>query len=92
MVTLEDISEEQRKVFEAHRKAAEERGKAEEARELQEFLTCFKKERQGKVTQVKEVVHPSTSSTTKVMQNVSTSSPSVTLKMSLACLMIIVNI
>jgi hypothetical protein len=30
--------------------AAEEHRKAEEARELQEFLACFKKERQGKVT------------------------------------------
>jgi hypothetical protein len=50
MVTLEEISEEQRKAFEAHRQAAEECRKAEEVRELQEFLACFKKERQGKVT------------------------------------------
>jgi hypothetical protein len=34
MVTLEQISEEQRMAFEAHRQAAEERRKIEEAREL----------------------------------------------------------
>jgi hypothetical protein len=45
MVTLEEIPEEQCKTFKTHRQAAEERRKAEEARELQEFLACFKKER-----------------------------------------------
>jgi hypothetical protein len=44
------------------------------------FLACFKKERQGKVTQVKEVILPSNSSKTKVMPAVSISSPSVTPK------------
>jgi hypothetical protein len=34
MVTLEEIPEEQRKVFEAHRQAVEEHRRAEEAREL----------------------------------------------------------
>jgi hypothetical protein len=53
MVTLEEIPEEQRKAFEVHRQATEECRKTEEAQELQEFLACFKKERQGKVTQVK---------------------------------------
>jgi hypothetical protein len=78
MVTLDEIPEEQRKAFEAHRKSTEEHQKAEEARELQEFLSCFKKERQGKVTQVKEVILPTTNGTTKVIPNVSTSSPLVT--------------
>jgi predicted HTH transcriptional regulator len=78
MVTLEEILEERCKVFEAHRQAAKEHRKAEEAWELQEFLACFKKERQGKVTQVKEVILPSTSSKAKVMPDVGTSSPSVT--------------
>jgi hypothetical protein len=59
MVTLEEIPEEQCKALEVHRWAAEERRKVEEAREPQEFLACFKKERQGKVTQVKEVILPS---------------------------------
>jgi hypothetical protein len=34
MVTLEEIPEEQRKVFEAHQQAVEEHRRAEEAREL----------------------------------------------------------
>jgi hypothetical protein len=34
MVTLDEISEEQRKAFEAHRQATEERRKAKEAWEL----------------------------------------------------------
>jgi hypothetical protein len=59
MVTLEEIPEEQCKALEAHRRAVEERRKVEEAREPQEFHTCFKKERQGKVTQDKEVILPS---------------------------------
>jgi hypothetical protein len=75
MVTLEDIPEEQRKAVEVHRRAAEERRKVEEVRKLQEFLTCFKKERQGKITRVKEVILPSNSGKTKIMPNVSTSSP-----------------
>jgi hypothetical protein len=78
MMTLEEVPEEQRKAFEAHQWAAEERRKAEEAWELQEFLTCFKKERQGKVTQVKEAILPSTSGKGKVTPAVSTSSPSIT--------------
>jgi hypothetical protein len=45
---------------------------------LQEFLACFKKERQCKVTQVKEAILPSTSDKAKVTTAVSTSSPSVT--------------
>jgi hypothetical protein len=77
-VTLEEIPEEQRKAFEAHRQAAEERRMVEEAWELQEFLTCFKKERQGKVTQVKEAILPSNSGKAKVMPDASTTSPSVT--------------
>jgi hypothetical protein len=80
MVTLEEIPEEQRKAFEAHRQAAEERRKVEKVRELQEFLACFKKERQGKVTDVKEIILPSNSGKTKVMPDVSTSFSSVTPK------------
>jgi hypothetical protein len=60
-------------VFEAHCQAVKEHRKAEEVRELQEFLICFKKEMQGKVTQVKEVILPSTSGKAKVMPDVSTS-------------------
>jgi predicted Holliday junction resolvase-like endonuclease len=74
MVTLEEISEEQCKAFEAHQQAAEEHRKTEEAWKLEEFLACFKKERQGKVTQVKEVILPSTSGKDKVMPTISTSS------------------
>jgi hypothetical protein len=50
MVTMEEILEKERKAFEVHRQAAEECRKTEEAQELQEFLACFKKERQGRVT------------------------------------------
>jgi hypothetical protein len=78
MVTLEEIPEEQRKAFKAHRQAVEERRKTEEAWELQEFLACFKNERQGKVTQVQEAILPSTGGKDKVMPTVSTSSPSIT--------------
>jgi hypothetical protein len=78
MVTLEEIPKEQCKVFEVHRQATEEHRKTEEARVLQGFLTCFKNERQGKLTQVKEVILPSTSGKDKVMPAVSTSFPSVT--------------
>jgi hypothetical protein len=78
MMTLEEILEEQRKAFEVHQQAVEERRKVEKARELQEFLTSFKKERQGKVTQVKEAILPSTSCMTEVTHNVSISAPSVT--------------
>jgi hypothetical protein len=92
MVTLEEILEEQHKTFEAHRQAAEEHRKTKEVRELQEFLACFKKERQGKVTQVKEVILPSTNGKVKVMPVVSTTSPSVPPEDVTACLMIILNI
>jgi hypothetical protein len=78
MVTLEEIPEQQCKAFEAHRQATEKRRKVEEAQELQEFLACFKKERQGKDTQVKEVVRPSNSGKAKIIPDVSISSPSVT--------------
>jgi hypothetical protein len=57
-------------VFEAHRQATEERRKAEEAWEIQEFLTCFRMERQGKVTQVMEAILPSTSGKAKVILNI----------------------
>jgi hypothetical protein len=50
MVTMEEILEKERKAFKVHRQAAEECRKTEEAQELQEFLACFKKERQGRVT------------------------------------------
>jgi hypothetical protein len=75
MVTLEDIPEEQRKAVEVHRQAAEECRKVEEVQKLQEFLACFKKERQCKITRVKEAILPSNSGKTKIMPNVSTSSP-----------------
>jgi hypothetical protein len=80
MVTLDEVSEEQCKAFEAHRKAAEEHRKAHEARELQEFHACFKKEKQGKIMPIKKAVLPSTSNETKVMRNVSTLFPSVSPK------------
>jgi hypothetical protein len=80
MVTLDEVPEEQRKAFEAHRKTAEEHRKAHEARELQEFHSCFKKEKQGKIMPIKKVILPSTSNATKVMRNVSTSFPSVSPK------------
>jgi hypothetical protein len=76
--TLEEVPEEVGRAFEAHHKAAEERSKAVEARELQEFLACFKKDRQGKITQVKEAILSSTSGTTEVTHNVSISVPSFT--------------
>jgi hypothetical protein len=78
MMTLEEILEEQRKAFEAHQQATEGHRKVEEAREVHEFLACFKKERQGKVTQVKEVILSSNNDKTKVMPDVSTSSPFIT--------------
>jgi hypothetical protein len=78
MVTLEEIPKGQHMVFEAHRQAVEECRKAEEARELQEFLACFKKERQGNVTQVREAILSSSSNKAKETSALSTSSPSVT--------------
>jgi hypothetical protein len=78
METLEEVLEEARMAFEAHHKAAEERRKVVEAQELQEFLSCFKKDRQGKITQVMEAILPSTSGTTEVTHNVSILAPSVT--------------
>jgi hypothetical protein len=60
MVTLEEIPEQQRKTFKMQWQAAERRRKVEEMWELQEFLAYFKKERQGKVTQVKESILPLT--------------------------------
>jgi hypothetical protein len=61
-------------VFVVHHQATEERRRAKE--ELQEFLACFKKERQSKVTQVKEAIFPSTSGKAKVTPDVSASSHS----------------
>jgi predicted HTH transcriptional regulator len=78
MLTLDEIPEEQRKAFEVHGQATEERRKAEEAWELQEFIACFKKERQGKVTQVKEAILPSTNDKAKIMPDVSTLPLSIT--------------
>jgi hypothetical protein len=42
---LEEVLEDARMAFEAHRKVAEEHRKIEEARQLQEFIACFKKDR-----------------------------------------------
>jgi hypothetical protein len=78
MATLAEVTREARRAFGAHHKAAEERRKAVKARELQEYLTYFRKDRQGKITQVKEAVLPSTSGTTEVTHNVSISAPSAT--------------
>jgi hypothetical protein len=78
MATLEEVPEEARRAFKTHHTAAEECRKVVEARKLQEFLTCFKKDRQGKITQVKEAVLPSTSGMTEVTHNVGISAPSVT--------------
>jgi isocitrate/isopropylmalate dehydrogenase len=50
MVTLEEVPEDACKAFEEHRRAAEECRRATEAKELQEFLACFKKDQQGVVT------------------------------------------
>jgi hypothetical protein len=44
MVTLEEVPEDTRKVFDSHRKAVEKHREMNKARELQEFLTCFKKD------------------------------------------------
>jgi hypothetical protein len=44
MVTLEEVPEDTRKVFASHRKAIEKHREMNKARELQEFLTCFKKD------------------------------------------------
>jgi hypothetical protein len=53
MVTLEEVSEDAHKAFKEHRRIAEERRRATEAMELQEFLARFKKDRQDMVTQDK---------------------------------------
>jgi hypothetical protein len=45
-------------VTEAARKAFEERKKAREEKEMQEFLACFTKDRRGSITQIKEPVLP----------------------------------
>jgi hypothetical protein len=78
MTMLEEVPGEARRAFEAHHKAAEECRKAVKAQELQEYLACFKKDRQGKITQVKEAVLPSTSGSIEVTHNVSVPAPSVT--------------
>jgi hypothetical protein len=78
MATLEEVLEEARRAFETHHKVADECRKAIKARELQDFLACFKNDRQGKITQVKEVVLSSTSGTTMVAHIVSISTPSIT--------------
>ena len=78
MVTLEEVSEDARKAFEEHQKIAEERREAAKARQLPEFLACFKQDRQGVVTQVKQAVLPPLNDKTEVIPNVSTWSPSVT--------------
>jgi hypothetical protein len=44
MVTLEEVPEDARKAFEEHQRAAEERRRVIETKELQEFLACFKKD------------------------------------------------
>jgi hypothetical protein len=49
MVTLEEVLEDARKAFEDHRRAAEERRRTTEAKEFQEFLAHFKKDRQDVV-------------------------------------------
>jgi hypothetical protein len=78
MVTLEEVLEDARKAFDEHRRVAEERRRATEAKELQEFLAHFKKDQQDVVTQDKQVILSPLDNTTEVTCNVSTSSPSVT--------------
>jgi hypothetical protein len=63
---LEEVSKEARKTIEEHmkaiqehRKVVEEELKALEEREMQYLLSCFKKDRQSVVTQIKGVVLPS---------------------------------
>jgi hypothetical protein len=68
MMTLDEVPKDAHKALKAHCKASKEHQKAEDAWELQEFLVCFQKDRHGKITQVKEIVLPSTSSTTEVAQ------------------------
>jgi hypothetical protein len=46
-VTLEEVLEDARIAFEEHQRVAEERRKVAKAKEIQEFLTCFKKDQQG---------------------------------------------
>jgi hypothetical protein len=56
MATLDKVPKDAHKVFEEHRRVAKEHWKVAEAKEFQEFPACFKKDRQGVVTQVKQVV------------------------------------
>jgi hypothetical protein len=63
---LEELLEESRKALEEfyralweHRKAFEEEWKASEEKLMQALLSCFKKDRQGGVTQIQDVILPS---------------------------------
>jgi hypothetical protein len=73
-----EVPEYAHKNLEEHRRVVEESKKETEEKELQEFLKFFKKERQGVVTQIKQVVPPFIDNKTEVTPNVSTSPPSVT--------------
>ena len=76
--TFDEIPEEARKAFQEHRRVAEERRKAAEAKELEEYLACFKKDRLGKVTQVKQAVLPPPDGAAKEAPTISASSVPVT--------------
>jgi hypothetical protein len=58
MATLVEVPKDAHKVFEEHQKVVQKHRKDAEAKELQEFLACLKKDRQDVVTHVKEIVLP----------------------------------
>jgi hypothetical protein len=78
MVTFWEILENARKTFKEHERVVEENKKVTKSKGLQEFLTCHKRDRQGLVSQVKQVVLPPINDTIEVIPNMGTSSPSIT--------------
>ena len=54
--SLDELTEEHDKAFEEHRKAANECRKALEAKELNDYLAYFKKDRQDTITLIKTAV------------------------------------
>jgi hypothetical protein len=74
----DEVSEDAYKVFEELQRVAKECRKVAKAKEIQEFISCFKKDHQGVFTQVKQVILLHIDNITVVRPNVSTSSPSIT--------------
>jgi hypothetical protein len=77
MATTEEVQADACKALEEHRSVVEECMKAAEEKDLQEFIACFKRDRQRLVTEVKQAILLSINNTAKVTPNVGTSSPSV---------------